>query len=83
MTASDALDELAQRGHGHAEFEVNEHGELIHARTVFTLKFKAGEDHRAFIARIRREQLLRHGDYVEFPSRGGVFDVARIIRKAS
>jgi hypothetical protein len=83
MTVHDALDELTQRGHGSAEFEVNATGELIHVRTVFTVKFQPGEDHRAFIERIHREQLLQQGDYVEFPSHGGKFDVARIIRKAS
>ena len=82
MTAYDALDDLAQRGHGTAEFEVNDAGELVHVRTVFTVKFEPGESHRAFLARMHTEKALRAGDFVEFPSHGGKYDVARIVRKA-
>ncbi len=82
MTAIDALDELAQRGHGTAEFAVNNAGELVHVRTVFTVKLSPGEKHQAFLARMYVEKVLRCGDRVEFPARDGKFDVARIYRDA-
>lgn len=74
------LDLFKLGGYGAAQYEVNDAGELVHARTVITVKMDKGETIEAFVARLRREYDWQRGDTLELLSNNGRLDTARITR---
>lgn len=82
MTVREAIDELTEKGHGTAEFLVDDEGNPIHVETVFTVQMDKGEDPDSFFARLKRLALWQPGDRVQLPANGGKYSFARIIRPA-
>lgn len=63
---------------GHAAFEINDEGDLVHAETVVTVKMQDREGLEVFHQRLRRDYGLRKGDKIEILNNGGKCDTVRL-----
>lgn len=67
-------------GWGHARFQLNAAGELEDLGTVITVRQLPNEPIEHFIARLKANYGMQHGDTLEFISSGGRLDVAKITK---
>lgn len=72
------LAQLSRFRRGHAAYEVDEAGDLVHAETVVTVRLGEGEDLEDFHRRLRRDYGLQKGDRIEILNNDGRCDTVRL-----